>query len=88
MNNINIILDLDENIKINSYPNELLQCLFNIFNNAKDAFLEKEIEDKYIFISSRIKKNQEICRVKENFNNYLLLASSWRTRCSALVKVC
>ena len=66
MNNINIILDLDENIKINSYPNELLQCLFNIFNNAKDAFLEKEIEDKYIFISSRIKKNQVILKVKDN----------------------
>lgn len=66
MNNIKIILQLDENIKINSYPNELLQCLFNIFNNAKDAFLEKEIEDKYIFISSEIKKDQVIIKIKDN----------------------
>jgi hypothetical protein len=35
MNNINIILELDENIKINSHPNELLQCLFNIFISSK-----------------------------------------------------
>ncbi len=31
MNNINIVLNLQENIKINNYPNELLQCLFNVY---------------------------------------------------------
>ena len=66
MNNINIVLDLQENIKINNYPNELLQCLFNVFNNAKDALIEKKIEDKYIFISSKIKKDQVIIKIKDN----------------------
>jgi signal transduction histidine kinase len=66
MNNINIVLNLQENIKINNYPNELLQCLFNVFNNAKDALIEKKIEDKYIFISSKIKKDQVIIKIKDN----------------------
>ena len=66
IHNINIVLDLEENIKINNYPNELLQCLFNIFNNAKDALVEKKIEDKYIFISSKIKKDQVIIKIKDN----------------------
>ena len=66
INNINIVLDLEENIKINNYPNELLQCLFNVFNNAKDALIEKKIEDKYIFISSKIKKDQVIIKIKDN----------------------
>ena len=66
IHNINIVLDLEENIKINNYPNELLQCLFNIFNNAKDALVEKKIEDKYIFISSKIKKNHVIIKIKDN----------------------
>ena len=66
IHNINIVLDLEENIKINNYPNELLQCLFNIFNNAKDALVEKKIEDKYIFISSKIKKNHIIIKIKDN----------------------
>ena len=66
IHNINIVLDLEENIKITNYPNELLQCLFNIFNNAKDALVEKKIEDKYIFISSKIKKNHIIIKIKDN----------------------
>jgi signal transduction histidine kinase len=72
INNINIVLDLEENIKINNYPNELLQCLFNIFNNAKDALLEKKIEDKYIFISSKIKENSVIIKIKDNAHGILI----------------
>ncbi|QKE29828.1 signal transduction sensor histidine kinase [Arcobacter acticola] len=66
IHNINIVLDLEENIKINNYPNELLQCLFNIFNNAKDALIEKKVENKYVFISSKIKKNHVIIKIKDN----------------------
>ena len=51
-NQINIILDLADDIEVNGYENELIQCLINIFNNAKDVLNEKEIENKLVFIST------------------------------------
>ncbi len=65
-NNINIILDLQENIKIDGYENELIQCLINIFNNAKDILNEKKIENKLIFISTSLDQNKAIIKIKDN----------------------
>ncbi len=65
-NNISIILDLEEDIKINSYENELTQCLINIFNNAKDVLKEKEIENKLVFIFTYIKDTNIIIKIKDN----------------------
>ena len=64
--NINIVLDLQEDIKIDGYKNELTQCLINIFNNAKDALNEKNIEDKYIFISTVMEENSAKITIKDN----------------------
>ena len=63
---INILLELDDNIKINGYPNELTQCFINIFNNAKDALKQNNIENKIIVISSSIKNNNAIIKIKDN----------------------
>ncbi len=65
-NHINIILDLEENININGYKNELSQCLINIFNNAKDILVENEINNKLIFISTTIKEKKVIIKIKDN----------------------
>lgn len=51
---IEIIIDIDEQISIDGYPNELVQCFINLYNNSKDAFKEHTIQNKYIFISSKI----------------------------------
>ena len=40
-NNINLILNLDDTIIYDGYPNQLSQVILNIINNAKDAFYEK-----------------------------------------------
>ena len=64
--NINIVLNLDENININGYQDELAQCFINIFNNAKDIFIEKDIKRKIIFINTTIKSNQVIIEIKDN----------------------
>ena len=63
---IQLILDIDKNIIIIGYPNELIQCFINIFNNAKDAFLENKLENKFIFITSFIKKQNLIITIKDN----------------------
>jgi len=65
-NNIKIILDLDDNIRINGYENELLQCLMNIVNNSRDALLETINDYRLIFISTSIKDDKIIISIKDN----------------------
>jgi len=49
---IDVVLDLDDKIQIVGYPNELIQCFINIYNNSKDAFKEVQGENKFIFIKT------------------------------------
>ena len=65
-NDINLILNIDESININGYKNELIQCFINIFNNSKDVLNEKEIEEKFIFISTSKTKDSIIITIKDN----------------------
>jgi signal transduction histidine kinase len=65
--NLQVILDLDEKISIKGFPNELLQCFINIFNNSKDALVENNPEDeRYIYISQKIKNNSVIIIFQDN----------------------
>ncbi|MDD4330587.1 MAG: transporter substrate-binding domain-containing protein [Aliarcobacter sp.] len=64
--NINIILNLEKDIKIDGYPNELIQCLINIFNNSKDAFKEIKQENPLIFISTSLQNDNLTIRIKDN----------------------
>jgi len=65
---IQVILDLEENINIVGYPNELIQCFINIFNNAKDAIIENNIseDERYILISQKVVDQQVIINFKDN----------------------
>jgi len=62
--NINLILNLEDNIEMNGYKNELIQCLINIFNNAKDVLRDKET--KYIFLSTSTQENNAVITIKDN----------------------
>ena len=64
---INVILNLIEDTEIKGYPNELIQCFINIFNNSKDALIENnEIDNRYIFISQVIENETIILEFKDN----------------------
>lgn len=66
-NHLDVVLDLTENINIHGYPNELIQCFINIFNNAKDALVENNDEDdRYIFISQNTVEDTVIIKFKDN----------------------
>ena len=65
-NNIQVITDLEEELKINSYKNELIQCLLNIFNNSLDALNQNNIIDKYLFITIKKQENNIIINIKDN----------------------
>jgi len=65
--NINMILDLDKNIEIDGYENELTQCFINIFNNAKDILNEKVQSDKrYLFITTEQSLHNVLIKIKDN----------------------
>ncbi len=65
-NNIEIILQLDEHIMITSYPNELNQCLINLFNNAKDVLKESDEEERIIFIETYMADNNVVIKMKDS----------------------
>jgi len=67
LHNITIEKELNDEINIYGYPNEVIQCFMNIFNNAKDAFNEDQ-NPKLIFISSSISNNNIVIKMKDNAN--------------------
>jgi len=63
---IEVILDLDKDIQIEGYKSELTQCLMNIFNNAKDVLIQKDIKKRYIFISTSLIEDNVMIVIKDN----------------------
>jgi ABC-type amino acid transport substrate-binding protein/nitrogen-specific signal transduction histidine kinase len=64
--NLTLILNFEEDINLNGYPNELTQCLINIFNNAKDVLLNLEEEDKLLFISASKNKDSVTIDIRDS----------------------
>ena len=63
---INIIKS-GENIKINSYENELIQVIINLLNNARDELIKKDSTcEKLIFINISKNKKYIILEIKDN----------------------
>ncbi|MCK5111637.1 MAG: ABC transporter substrate-binding protein [Arcobacteraceae bacterium] len=63
---LNLIVNVDEQIEIYGFANELMQCYINIFNNAKDILKDINDEDKFIFISGEIKNDNIVIKIKDN----------------------
>ncbi len=63
---IQIVLNLEDDIQINGYKNELVQCFINIFNNAKDALVENINDDRLVFITTKKENNNVIIKIKDN----------------------
>ncbi len=71
-NFIELVVDIDENIKVEGNENELEQVLINILNNAKDKLIEKEDEDRYIFLSTNRKNKKVEIKVLDNAGGFNL----------------
>lgn len=65
-NHITLIKDIDKTIEILSYQNPIIQALMNIMNNAKDVLIEKNVYEKYIFLTTRKEQNSIVISVKDN----------------------
>jgi C4-dicarboxylate-specific signal transduction histidine kinase len=64
--NINMILELNNDIFINGNPNELIQCLINLFNNSKDALIETKQENCLFIINTKTDNNIVNITIKDN----------------------
>ena len=64
-NKIKLILDLDKDIIIDGYPNQINQCMLNIFNNSKDAYFNID-EERLFFITTKKNINSIIITLKDN----------------------
>ena len=64
-NSIKVEFDY-EDIDIIAYETELMQVFINIISNSKDAFIEKKIKDRVIFISIKNFPNRILIEIKDN----------------------
>jgi C4-dicarboxylate-specific signal transduction histidine kinase len=63
---MNLILNLDDNIEINGYKNELIQCFVSIYNNTNDAFEKSNSSNRLFFISAYKQNNKTLIEFKDN----------------------
>jgi len=73
-NNIEVILELDDTLKIYGLRNELIQAILNIINSVIDTFIEKTFMDKkrYIFINLYLKNEGIYLIIKDNSGEKLI----------------
>jgi signal transduction histidine kinase len=64
--NINIILNIEDDIMIQGFKNQLIQAFINILTNAKDALNEKNLPNKLIFIDTKVVSKNLILTIKDN----------------------
>jgi signal transduction histidine kinase len=66
-NKLRLITNLEENINISNYQNELIQAFLNIVSNAKDALVEKvdNEDDRLIFIDTYTTQTKVIISIKD-----------------------
>jgi len=62
---IKIVIDVQSCV-IDSFKSQLSQVVLNLLSNAKDALLNCENEEKYIFIFSQLKNNEVIITVRDS----------------------
>jgi len=63
---INVIDNIDQDIWLDGYSNELVQCFVNIFNNSKDALIDLDEDNRYLFITGYKKGMNVIIEFKDN----------------------
>ncbi len=68
-NNIEVVFGNTEKISVHGYPNELIQTLINIFNNAKDALIDSPVQPRIIEVKSMVDNGKAIIEVYNNGGN-------------------
>ncbi len=72
INFIEIIYEIDEGIKVELSESLLLQALLNIYNNAKDAFLDNDVnsEERFFFVTVKSYNDKAIMTFKDSAGGF------------------
>ncbi|XPV69687.1 MAG: transporter substrate-binding domain-containing protein [Halarcobacter sp.] len=67
-NFIETFIDVDDDIEVELNENILIQALINIYNNTKDAFVEKNIDtdDRFFFVTIKKENNESVITFKDS----------------------
>ena len=65
-NKIKLSIEVKDNFRLIGYPNEIVQALVNIINNAKDVLLEKQIKNPQITIQAFLKNSNKTVTIQDN----------------------
>jgi signal transduction histidine kinase len=66
LNNIETKISIEEDVNMYIYVSELKQVLVNIIKNAKDAIIERNIENGWIHIEFKVDKHHYIINIEDN----------------------
>ena len=65
-NSIEIDYNISKSIELVGFPSEFSQVIFNILQNAKDALLENNIENKKVFVAIKKDKDYAYINICDN----------------------
>jgi len=63
---IHLHMQCETDTLLTGYPNELGQMIINILNNAKDVLIEREIEDRKIWVDAECIRDQIHLSIEDN----------------------
>lgn len=64
--NINLVFNINKEIEVYGYPREFAHAILNILSNAKDALVERKIDNPQITLSIKTGKQFTIIRIEDN----------------------
>lgn len=64
--NLNLHLDIDKNITIEGIPNEFKHLFINLISNTIDAFNEKDIKERDVYVKSYQEDNKTYIEFEDN----------------------
>ena len=64
--NIQVETKFQEDIKVYGYPNEFLQVLLNVFNNAKDVLKDRNNNERFIEVKTFIKNKKAVIEISDS----------------------
>ncbi len=65
-NGIELLIDIKENFYLTGQPNEIVQAFVNLINNAKDALLERKIQDPKISFCAFLEDSNKTVTIEDN----------------------
>ncbi len=66
VDDIHFIIENCEDIELNVHINEIVQVFINILNNAKEALLEKKVDDRKVVVSYYKSKDNVVFEITDN----------------------